>query len=90
MMQMVRTTKADAVVCGEACEWEAFEYGEDWISAGWGKGMVMLGYAVSEDPGAREMASWIKALISEVPVSHIPSGEPFVPAKANSPKGDES
>ena len=90
MMQMVRATKADAVACGEPCEWEAFEYGEDWISAGWGKAMFMLGYAVSEDPGTKEMASWIKSLIPEVPVSHIPSGEPFRPAKAQPPRGDVS
>jgi putative NIF3 family GTP cyclohydrolase 1 type 2 len=81
-MQMVRDTKADAVVCGEACEWEAFEYCEDWISAGWGKAMLMLGYAVSEGPGTKEMATWIKSFVTEVPVSDIQSGEPFQPVKA--------
>lgn len=80
-LPLVRATKADAIVCGEACEWEAFEYGEDWISAGWGRAMLMLGFAVSEEPGSQEMAAWIKSLITEVPVSHIPSGEPFHPVK---------
>lgn len=82
VMQMVRDTKADAVVVGEACEWEAFVYCEDWINAGWGKAMLMMGYAVSEDPGSKEMASWLKSLIPEVPVSSISSGEPFTPVKA--------
>jgi putative NIF3 family GTP cyclohydrolase 1 type 2 len=82
VMQMVRDTKADAVVCGEACEWEAFEYCEDWITAGWGKAMVMLGYAASEAPGAKAMAAWIRSLITEVPVSDIPSGDRFQPVKA--------
>src|SRR5580693_7436838 len=48
IMAMVHDRNVDVVVCGEACEWEAFEYAEDWITAGWGKGMIILGRAVSE------------------------------------------
>lgn len=81
-MAIVRDRNADAIVCGEACEWEAFEYAEDWITAGWGKGMIMLGRAASEDPGAQELAIWMKSFITEVPVTGILVGEPFsyVPA----------
>jgi putative NIF3 family GTP cyclohydrolase 1 type 2 len=81
-MSIVRGRNVDAIVCGEACEWEAFEYAEDWITAGWGKGMIMLGRAASEDPGAQEMATWMKSFITEVPVTGISVGEPFsyVPA----------
>jgi putative NIF3 family GTP cyclohydrolase 1 type 2 len=77
IMAMVRDKNIDVIVCGEACEWEAFEYAEDWVTAGWGKGMIMLGRAVSEDPGARELASWMKSFIPDVPVTGIPVGEPF-------------
>jgi len=77
IMAMVRDRNVDVVVCGEACEWEAFEYAEDWITAGWGKGMIMLGRAVSEDPGAQELAAWIRSFITEVPVTGIAVGEPF-------------
>ena len=42
----------DAVISGDACEWEAFEYAEDWISAGEGKALILLGTAVSMNPGA--------------------------------------
>ena len=77
IMAMVRDRTVDVVVCGEPCEWEAFEYAEDWITAGLGKGMVMLGRAVSEDPGAKELATWIRSFIAEVPVSGIAVGEPF-------------
>jgi putative NIF3 family GTP cyclohydrolase 1 type 2 len=77
IMAMVHDKNVDAIVCGEACEWEAFEYAEDWITAGWGKGMIMLGRAVSEDPGAQELATWMRSFISDVPVSGIAVGEPF-------------
>jgi putative NIF3 family GTP cyclohydrolase 1 type 2 len=77
IMAMVHDRNVDVVVCGEACEWEAFEYAEDWITAGWGKGMIMLGRAVSEDPGAKELATWIRAFITDVPVTGIAIGEPF-------------
>jgi len=77
IMAMVHDRNVDVVVCGEACEWEAFEYAEDWITAGWGKGMIMLGRAVSEDPGAKELASWVKSIVPEVPVTGFEVGEPF-------------
>jgi putative NIF3 family GTP cyclohydrolase 1 type 2 len=77
IMAMVHDRNVDVVVCGEACEWEAFEYAEDWITAGWGRGMIMLGRAASEDPGAKELATWIRSFITDVPVTGIAVGEPF-------------
>jgi putative NIF3 family GTP cyclohydrolase 1 type 2 len=77
IMAMVHDRNVDVVVCGEPCEWEAFEYAEDWITAGWGKGMIMLGRAASEDPGAKELATWIRSFITDVPVTGIAVGEPF-------------
>ncbi|MGH9680339.1 MAG: Nif3-like dinuclear metal center hexameric protein [Candidatus Acidiferrales bacterium] len=77
IMAIVRDRNVDVVVCGEACEWEAFEYAEDWITAGWGKGMIMLGRASSEDPGAKELAAWIGSFLTDVPVIGIAVGEPF-------------
>ena len=77
IMAMVRDRNVDVVICGEPCEWEAFEYAEDWITAGWGKGMISLGRAASEDPGAAELAAWIGSFISDVPVTGIAIGEPF-------------
>lgn len=77
IMAMVRDRNVDVVVCGEPCEWEAFEYAEDWITAGWGKGMIALGRAASEDPGAKALAVWIASFLSDVPVAGIAVGEPF-------------
>ena len=77
IMAMVRDKNVDVVVCGEPCEWETFEYAEDWITAGWGKGMIILGRAASEDPGMMELAAWIGSFIAEVRVTGIAVGEPF-------------
>jgi putative NIF3 family GTP cyclohydrolase 1 type 2 len=77
MMSVANNAKPDAVVCGEGCEWEAFEYAEDWITAGWGKAMVMTGLAVSADAGARHIAAWLQSLNLGVPVSFLATGSPF-------------
>jgi putative NIF3 family GTP cyclohydrolase 1 type 2 len=79
MMAIASRSKPDAVLCGDACEWEAFEYCEDLISAGWSKAMVLLGMAASEDAGAKQVASWVHSLGLEVPVSCIETGSPFTP-----------
>jgi putative NIF3 family GTP cyclohydrolase 1 type 2 len=79
LMAIARLSKPDVVLCGDACEWEAFEYCEDMISAGWSKAMVLLGLAASEDAGAKQVASWIHSLGLAVPVSYIETGSPFTP-----------
>jgi putative NIF3 family GTP cyclohydrolase 1 type 2 len=80
-LQLVRDTKVDAVICGESCEWEAFPYFEDWVTAGLGKAFVMLGYAASEDPGAQAMAGWLKQRLPSLNISAVACGEPFQVAK---------
>jgi putative NIF3 family GTP cyclohydrolase 1 type 2 len=65
------------VVTGEPVEWEALPYLEDWVTAGKGQGMIVLGHEASEEPGSGEVAAWMKSFISEVPVEWLPSGEPF-------------
>jgi putative NIF3 family GTP cyclohydrolase 1 type 2 len=77
VMDMVQAGNVDAVICGEACEWQAFPYLEDWITAGVGKAMVMLGRVPSEDPGAKEMAVWLRSFIKEIPVASLPVGDAF-------------
>ncbi|MBI2689016.1 MAG: Nif3-like dinuclear metal center hexameric protein [Acidobacteria bacterium] len=68
---------ADALVIGEAREWEVYEFVQDMIAAGDRKALIVLGHSVSEEGGMKECAKWLKTFISEVPVAHIPAGEPF-------------
>lgn len=69
--------QVDLFVVGEPREWEGVEYVQDAVSAGEAKAMIILGHAVSEDPGMRLCADWVKGFVPEVPVEWIPAGEPF-------------
>ena len=70
----------DVVLSGEGCEWESFEYFEDWIDAGHGKGLIMLGLAVTSDSAAREFASWVQGVMGSIKVAFLPIGDPFTPS----------
>jgi hypothetical protein len=60
--------RADAVIAGEAREWEAVPYVLDSISAGRPKGMILLGRLVTEDAAIGACAEWIRRLVPELPV----------------------
>ena len=81
LQEVLKEPGIDVVVCGEPVEWEAHPYFDDWITAGKGKGMIILGHEASEEPGSGEVAAWIKSFVPEVPVEWIAAGEPFWVAK---------
>ena len=68
---------ADAVIAGEVREWESVEYARDTLTAGGKKGLILLGRAVSEDPGMNVCARWIKTLAPELATTWIPVGDPY-------------
>jgi putative NIF3 family GTP cyclohydrolase 1 type 2 len=68
---------ADLILSGEPREWEAVEYVLDTLSAGQPKGMIAVGRVVSEEPGMRACAAWLRTLITEVPVDAIAVGDPY-------------
>ena len=70
-------TYADVILSGEPREWEAVEYVFDTASAGQAKGMIAVGRVVSEEPGMRACAAWLRTLIPEVPVEAIAVGDPY-------------
>jgi putative NIF3 family GTP cyclohydrolase 1 type 2 len=79
---------ADVILSGEPREWEAVEYVFDTASAGQPKAMIAVGRAVSEEPGMRACAAWLRTLITEVPVEAIAAGDPYwSPAFAKAPAG---
>lgn len=67
----------DVCILGENTEWEGGLYAQDMIAEGRAKGLILLGHQVSEEPGMKACAAWLKTFITEVPVEWIPSGEPF-------------
>jgi putative NIF3 family GTP cyclohydrolase 1 type 2 len=68
---------ADVILSGEPREWEAVEYVFDTASADQPKGMIAVGRVVSEEPGMRGCAAWLRTLIKEVPVEAIAAGDPY-------------
>jgi putative NIF3 family GTP cyclohydrolase 1 type 2 len=77
VMRSLARPDVDAMVLGESREWEGIEYAQDAIASGRKKGLIVLGHAISEEPGMKECAAWLKTFIAEVPVEFVPAGEPF-------------
>ena len=67
----------DVVVAGEVREWESAEYARDVVFTGRGKGLILLGRVVSEEPGMRVCADWLGRIVPAVPVQHIAAGDPY-------------
>ncbi len=69
--------KPDLVICGEINEWETAEYVRDARFMGEKISLVILGHAVSEEPGLQWLSEWLRPRIEGVKITHIPSGDPF-------------
>ena len=70
-----RYTEADLMIAGEVREWENTYYAADIFSAGEKRGLVTIGRVVSEDPGMRACAAWLKTVVKEVPAHWIGAGD---------------
>jgi putative NIF3 family GTP cyclohydrolase 1 type 2 len=69
--------EVDAIVAGEVREWEGVEYARDVVAAGGRKALVLVGRIVSEEPGMRACATWLKTVAPGLPVTHIAAGDPY-------------
>jgi putative NIF3 family GTP cyclohydrolase 1 type 2 len=69
--------QADVIISGEPREWEAVEYVLDTASTNQPKGMIAVGRLVSEEPGVRACAAWLRTIITEVPVEAIATADPY-------------
>jgi putative NIF3 family GTP cyclohydrolase 1 type 2 len=74
---MARLKDADVVVAGEPREWEVVPYMLDGREAGANKALLSIGRVVSEEPGMKACAEWLKTILPEVPVEAIPVGDPY-------------
>lgn len=70
-----RYSEADLVIAGEVREWENTFYAADIYTAGEQRGLVTIGRVVSEDPGMRACADWLKTVVQEVPAKWISAGD---------------
>ena len=67
----------DAILAGEVREWESVEYARDQVAAGHKKALILVGRVLSEEPGMRVCADWLKTVVPGVPVRHISVGDPY-------------
>jgi putative NIF3 family GTP cyclohydrolase 1 type 2 len=71
----------DVVLGGEQPEtggaFDDTEYILDAAFFGRNKGQIILGHAISEEPGMEDCANWLRTFITEVPIRFIRAGEPF-------------
>jgi putative NIF3 family GTP cyclohydrolase 1 type 2 len=71
----------DVVMGGENPETggalDSTEYVMDAAALGRNKGQIILGHAISEEPGMEDCANWLRTFITEVPIQFIRAGEPF-------------
>ena len=69
--------KVDAILASEVREWEAVEYVRDTVDLGGKKSLTLVGRIVSEDPGMKVCAQWLKTVVPEVPSTWISAGDPY-------------
>jgi putative NIF3 family GTP cyclohydrolase 1 type 2 len=75
--QILEREDVEALLTGEAREWETIEYADDAAAEGKRKALIVLGHIPSEQAGMDECARWLKTFVTEVPVEFIPAKEPF-------------
>ena len=75
--QFLEQDDVEVLVIGEAREWETVEYVADAVTAGKRKALVILGHVRSEQDGMVEFAQWLGSFLKEVPVTFVPTADPF-------------
>ena len=75
--QALEMAGVQALVIGEAQEWETVEYVADAVSEGKQKSLIILGHIPSEQAGMEECTRWLKTFVTGVPIQFIPAREPF-------------
>jgi len=74
-ISVLRKYHPDLLICGELNEWETSEYVRDARYQGQKVSLLVLGHAVSEEPGMEALVPWLNARLPGVPVKHIASGD---------------
>jgi putative NIF3 family GTP cyclohydrolase 1 type 2 len=69
--------RPDVLIVGEVSEWETAEYVRDAQQLGRVISLVVLGHAVSEEPGMEYIVDWLQPKLPELKITHIPSQNPF-------------
>jgi putative NIF3 family GTP cyclohydrolase 1 type 2 len=71
------TEKPDVLVVGEVSEWETAEYIRDANLLGNKIALIVLGHAISEEPGMEWLVDWLQPKLPDIKIINLPSGNPF-------------
>jgi hypothetical protein len=74
---VARLGGADVLIAGEPREWEVVPYVQDARENGAAKGLVAVGRMVSQEPGMRACADWLRTLAPELRVVTLPGADPY-------------
>lgn len=77
-VSVAETEKPDVLIVGEVSEWETAEYIRDANLLKKKMALVVLGHSVSEEPGMEWLVDWLQPKLTDVKITHIPSGNPFI------------
>jgi putative NIF3 family GTP cyclohydrolase 1 type 2 len=72
-----RYAQVDLMVVGEVREWENTHYAADIFATGEKRTLVTVGRVVSEEPGMRACADWLKTIVKGIPARWIDAGDPY-------------
>ena len=76
-LAVMKGEKPDLLMCGEVNEWETAEYVRDARAMGVKTSLMVLGHVMSEEPGMEWVVPWLKPVVGDIKVTHIPSGDPY-------------
>lgn len=76
-VSIAEAEKPDVLIVGETPEWESVEYARDGRLLGSKMALVVLGHAVSEEPGMKYFVEWLQPKVGGLKVTHLESGDPF-------------
>jgi len=73
----INEIKPDLVIVGELSEWETSEYVRDARTMGKNLALIVLGHAVSEEPGMKWLVPWLQPKVPDLTITHIPAQNPL-------------
>lgn len=71
VLDELRRSDSQIVICGETCEWAICEYTRDACQFGLNKSLIPLGHAVSERDGMEYAAEILREMLPEIRVEYI-------------------
>ncbi len=74
---LLKMPDVDVLICGEAREWETYEYARDARYTATPKAVIVLGHAASEEAGMRHFAGVLAKQFDDIPVHFIPVSNAF-------------